>query len=280
MSFSYFEIVPEVPLIHIIDVGAMLLGTEPLVYRSLVERGVATVIGFEPVPAECDRLNKELGPTQRFLPYFVGDGTQGTFHLTNASMTSSLYSPNTPLLEQFQNLAELVRVVQTEPVQTTRLDDLGDLISDCDFFKLDIQGAELATFRGGSRVLQQATVIQTEVNFVPLYEKQPLFAEVDIHLRGAGFLFHRFWGISGRSFKPFLINNNINQALSQQLWADAVYVKDFLQLERLGAEKLLKMGCLLHEIFGSYDLAFRTLVAHDNVTGGDFSRKYLQRFVG
>ena len=41
-------------------------------------------------------------------------------------------------------------------------------------------------------------MIHTEVEFVEMYERQPLFAEVDQFLRGNGFVFHRFSSLHGR----------------------------------------------------------------------------------
>ena len=55
--------------------------------------------------------------------------------------------------------------------------------------------------------------MQTEVEFVPLYKKQPLFAEVDIALRELGFVFHRFGGMAGRTMKPLVVTSNPFQVL-------------------------------------------------------------------
>src|SRR5690348_17025075 len=79
--------------------------------------------------------------------------------------------------------------------------------------------------RGGD-VLRGATLVQTEVEFVRLYEKQPLFGDIDLALRSLGYQFHTFLGDEGRCFKPIVLNKNLNQRLRQILWADAVYVKD------------------------------------------------------
>jgi hypothetical protein len=56
-------------------------------------------------------------------------------------------------------------------------------------------------------------VQQTEVEFVPLYTNQPLFAEVDIALRELGFVFHRFGGMAGRTMKPLVVSANPYQVL-------------------------------------------------------------------
>lgn len=47
------------------------------------------------------------------------------------------------------------------------------------------------------------------------------------------------------------------------LWGDAVYVRDFMAFGRLPPAALLKLACILHESYGSFDLAAVALEAHD-----------------
>jgi len=274
--WSLLEFFPEEFQINILDVGAALNKQPP--YQSLVDAGRALIIGFEPNPQECERLKREYGETHRFFPYFVGDGRPAIFHETNWALTGSLYEPNSPLLEKFQNLAEVMRPVATHSVGTTRIDDIVE-IDDVDFIKIDIQGSELAVFQNALRPLSGALLIQTEVEFVELYRGQPMFADVDIFLRAHGFQFHAFDGISGRAFKPLSVKGDINAGFRQALWSDALYVRDWMRLEELDEIKLRKYAVLAHDLLRSYDLAHLVLVALDNKTGGSFAANYLNRFV-
>src|SRR4051794_12522208 len=129
---SLLELFTDNLCIDILDVGAAF-GEEPP-YKSLVDAGRARVLGFEPNREECERLNNAYSPPHRFFPFFVGDGQPATFYETNWSLTGSLYEPNTALLEKFQNLAEVTRLVATHEVATSRVDDIVD-IDDVDFFK-------------------------------------------------------------------------------------------------------------------------------------------------
>jgi FkbM family methyltransferase len=62
-----------------------------------------------------------------------------------------------------------------------------------DLLKLDLQGYELEALRGLGERLAEVRLIFTEVEYVPLYEGQPLFADIDQFLRQAGFrLFHLY----------------------------------------------------------------------------------------
>ena len=97
-------------------------------------------------------------------------------------------------------------------------------------------------------------MIHTEVEFVPLYKEQPLFADIDIFVRSRGFALHKL-KLFGRTFKPLIANNNPYAALSQNLWGDAVYVRDFMAFDRLTPEALLKIAVICHENYESYDLA-------------------------
>jgi FkbM family methyltransferase len=273
--WSLLEYFPGEFQINILDIGASF-GDETPPYQSLVDAGRARIIGFEPNAAECERLNREYGEPHCFFPYFVGDGQPGTFHETNWMLTGSLFEPNSPLLERFQNLAELVTPVATHSVTTTKVDEIIE-IGDVDFFKIDIQGGELAVFQNALQALSGTLVIQTEVEFVELYKGQPMFADVDTFLRGIGFQFHTFNGFGSRSFKPMVVNDNINQGLRQILWSDAIYVKDWMNLTDMDVTKLQKYAVIAHDLLSSYDLAHAVLVALDHNTGSSLAPKYLDQ---
>lgn len=257
--------------IKIIDIGAMSLGREQA-HVKLLRAGKASIVGFEPVEAECEKLNK-LHPAQRYLPHAVGSGEEAELRECNYAMTSSLYEPNTPLLEIFQALAELTTVVKRTKLQTRRLDDLPEVAAP-DYVKMDVQGAELDILRGAQRTLSSVLVVHTEVAFVPMYRDQPLFADVDAELRRHGFMFHRFMGIAGRAFKPFVKDNNLGETFSQQLWADAVYVRDLMRLDALMPDQLLKLALIVNECYVSFDLAAYVLRQHDRMTGGTLGRDF------
>jgi FkbM family methyltransferase len=233
--FSLIEMLGRaMPQLSIVDVGALWVQGESRPYDPLLKKGGGRVVGFEPVQAECDRLNGLGMKNQTYLPYFIGDGGAGTFYNCKFSQTSSLLEPNMALLRRFQHLAELTAPQSTEAVTTKRLDDIPEIAS-VDYLKLDVQGAEVLVLRGGERLLQGAVCIHTEVCFAPLYKGQALFAEIDQELRRQGFLFHTFAGMSGRAFKPLAPSPDPSQPFRQLLWGDAVYVRDFTRLSELSA---------------------------------------------
>jgi FkbM family methyltransferase len=263
--------------IKILDVGAMIIDNQLPDYQALLKPGVSKVIGFEPNEEECQKVNQSCTGDCLFLPYFIGDGSEQTFNLCNCNETSSLYEPNTNLKEKFHGLSESSQVIERAAVSTKRLDDI-DEVQGADYLKIDVQGAEVDVFNGAENLLADIMVIHTEVEFIPLYINQPLFAEVDQTLRKNGFLFHKFFRgrIGGRVFKTLIINNNVSRRVNQMLWADVIYVKNFMDYDRIPAEKLLKLAVILHDVYGSYDMVHYILAQYDKHRSSKFAEQYLQ----
>lgn len=259
------------PPIKIVDVGAMDLGETA--FARLLDIPTATIVGFEPNPEECAKLNASPSSGRRYLPYFIGDGSKRTFHWCEWAATSSLYPPNRRLLDRFTNLPELVRVKGTEEVQTTRLDDIPE-IAGADFIKIDVQGAALDVLRGGAETVRRALVLECEVEFVPLYEGEPLFAEVDLEMRKLGFLFHKFTGLASRTFAP--LKRRADAAPTGQiLWTDAIYVRSFLDFGSLAPSELLKIALILERAYGSRDFALHAIQHYDAKTNAGLWERYV-----
>jgi hypothetical protein len=130
-------------------------------------------------------------------------------------------------------------------------------------------------FRNATKRLADCVVIQTEVEFLPMYVQQPLFSDVDQFLRQHGFLFHRFYSLDSRTIKPFLLNNDVYAGGSQVFAADAIFVRDFLKLEALDDEKLLVMAVVMHDIYKSFDLVLRLLLEYDRRNKTQFAVRYM-----
>ena len=142
---------------------------------------------------------------------------------------------------------------------TKRLDDISE-IKNLDFLKIDVQGSELSVFRSGRHKLAEAIVIQTEVSFLPLYEHQPLFAEIDLELRSQGFIPHTFAAVKRWAIAPLMINSDPYQGLNQLLEADVVYVRDFSRAEVLTDEQLKHLALISHHCYRSFDLTLRCVL--------------------
>jgi protein O-GlcNAc transferase len=263
--------------LHCVDVGELQIadGADPWI--SWAQEGYAEVLGFEPIQEECVKLNKlaiaSCGRI-RYLPIGLGDGKEHTLHITNAPMTSSLFPPARSTVDLFGALGDLMQVVSEERIKTHRLDDIKEADS-TDFLKLDVQGAELMIMENASKALESASLIQCEVEFIELYEGQPLHADVDSFLRTQGFCFLRFAYIMGRPFKPLQYSSNPNAGMSQMLWADAIYIRDFRKLKRWTDRQLRASAFLLHTLYDAFDLTHLILKEVDRREESELASLYL-----
>ena len=271
--FNFLEL--EQPL-RCLDGGAMDLRGQPEPWVRWAQEGCAVVIGFEPQQQECDRLNQTVAHLQgavRYLPVALGDGQEHILHITNIPMTSSLFAPARATVDLFPGLGEWMQVERQERVRTQQLDGLAEA-RQADFLKLDVQGAELMVLKGARATLADVAVVQCEVAFLELYEGQPLMADVDAFLRSEGFCFLKFATLMGRPFKPLRLEASPLKAISQTLWADGVYVRDFRQRAHWSSRQLKVAAFLLHELYKAPDLVCLLLGELDARQGSDWQGMY------
>jgi FkbM family methyltransferase len=265
----------DIPAIHVVDIGAMSEGDER--YAGLVRQGLARVTGFEPNPHQLKLLQARSGPYS-YLPYCLGDGRPATIHVTRYPGCTSLYEPDPAVINLFTAMGAEeggnFHVIQKLPIATRRLDDIPN-VSPAHLIKLDVQGAELDVLRHGTATLAGALVIECEVEFLPLYKGQPLFGDVCGLLTAQGFVLHKLIDVSGRCLRPIVMGDNRYAPISQLLWADAVYVRDFSRLERFGDAELLEAAVILHEVYFSYDLAAYLLREYDRRRATELANRYV-----
>lgn len=259
--------------IKVVDVGANPIDGQPP-YAPLMSTGQADIVGFEPNPAALAELLAKKGPNETYMPFAVGDGQRHTLHICQAPGMTSLLEPNENVLKLFHGFSDWGRVMGTEEIDTVRLDDIPET-NGVDYLKIDIQGGELMVFQSAPRRLADALVIHTEVEFLPLYKGQPLFSDVDSFLRSQGFVLHRFEPLVSRAMKPILVNNSPYAPFKQTIWADAIFVRSFLNLSGLDRTELLKLSTILHDCYQAYDLVHVLLSEHDRRSGNGLAPAYL-----
>lgn len=178
----------ETPRPLIVDGGANR-GETVAILRGLFPD--ARIHAFEPIPELADGIRKRFADDRELVVHRAALAAQGgllRFHQLRQDMTSSALRPSA-----------LKRRYHGEQVDVQReLDVLALPLSDVvqepiDVLKLDLQGYELEALKGLGEKLRDVRTILSEVEFVPLYDRQPLFADVDAFLRAAGFrLFHLY----------------------------------------------------------------------------------------
>ncbi|MGR4880181.1 FkbM family methyltransferase [Streptomyces sp. LARHCF249] len=260
---------------HVVDIGANPIDGDPP-YRDMLAAGLCRVTGFEPQPDALAELERRKGPHETYLPDALGDGGAHTLHVAASSGMTSIFRPDPSRLGLFNGFSEWGRVREEVQVSTRRLDDV-DAVDAFDLLKIDIQGAELMVFQGGRRKLAEAVAVHTEVSFVPLYENQPVFGDVDQELRGQGFLPHAFAAVKRWPIAPVVFGGDFRQARHQLLEADVVYVRDFGHPESMTDEQLKQLALVGHHVYGSTDLAYHCLrqLSLRKVVGPDAPNRFL-----
>jgi FkbM family methyltransferase len=223
------------------------------------------IYGFDADEDACEIANNDLTTRninwiEKHIPFGLADTVgEKTLYVTKAPMCSSLYEPNEPFLNRFQSLAELAGLDFTIEIETTTLDDFcqEEGIEEIDFLQIDVQGADLDVLKGGNKIVNNSVLgIQIEVEFSPLYYRQPLFSEVDIYLRELGFtLFDLTKAYCYRKISP--IYSSLRQG--QILWGDAFYLQDLIaptgKISLKNPEKILKLACISDILnFSDYSL--------------------------
>lgn len=262
------------PPVAVVDVGASSLGQDTEPYAPLLKAKLAQVTGFEPDAQALQVLRAQTaGDTHRFLPHVVGNGATAVFHATEWPLCSSLLEPNRPVLDRYHALGSLVQEKSRQPVQTVRLDDF-IAAGGMDLLKIDVQGGEQLVFDGAAQRLDECLMVWTEVEFVPLYRTQPLFADIDQQLRRHGLQFLCLAGVATRSLASWPQGARGPQR-AQMVWGDAIYVPGPERLDRLDAGAAAKLALLAHHVAGAFDLCHAALQRLDAVAGTQWAGTYL-----
>jgi FkbM family methyltransferase len=271
---SFYEIFSflDLPDINIVDVGASPIDGKPP-YQSLKDINRARIYGFEPNIEQYQHLLEQITEKETFFPHALGDGNLATLNFYKAPGMTSLLKPDYQILDYFHGFSEWAEIVGQEVMQTHRLDDIEE-ITTIDYIKLDVQGGEMDIIQNGKNKISSALVIHTEVNFIPFYEGQALFAELDQILRELGFYLHTFMPLKNRSFKPLIVDDSIYSGINQVLWTDAIYVKKFTDFSQLSSENLVKIAIIMHDLYKSYDLSLLALQKLDQKEKLDFCEVY------
>jgi FkbM family methyltransferase len=166
----------------LIDVGANK-GQFSLVARSLFPQ--IEIHAFEPLERERKLLASVVSQPINIYATALGE-TEGeaTFFVTSRADSSSLLKPGNG-----QKAAYGVTLSSTISVPVSRLDDVLDpaKLPRPIFLKADVQGGELAVFKGATKCISSLGAIYCEASFEELYDGQPLVDEVVSFLNKAGF---------------------------------------------------------------------------------------------
>lgn len=172
------------------------------------EASIVNVL-YEADPAcidEIENLNRDRAARVVVLNECVsGAGGTRTFCDSHDGYGSSLLEANADLsnlyipahwIDYDYTVYEAISARSRRQVDTKTLDQIAAERGDVplpDFISLDTQGTELEILQGSPAALAAALCVVTEVEFVTLYENQPLFGDVCSFLTRRGFVFARFF---------------------------------------------------------------------------------------
>lgn len=156
-----------------------------------------SMISFEPLPdahSELVRTAKTSGRRWMVGPAVALSDTTGsaTFHVTEASTSSSLHEPR----ESFVGHTPQVTVAKRIEVKTERLDAFASMIELAGkraFLKIDVQGGEAAVLTGATAILPQLHGVLSELSLVELYAGQAPALEVHQLITDGGFELWDIW---------------------------------------------------------------------------------------
>ena len=234
--------------------------------------GALRYYGFDADEAECRLLNetKQLSGKAKYLPYALSDKIgEEKFYLTETEGASSFYKPNYSIANRYY-FNEYYKIKKELILKTTTLQKVfADEKIDPDFMKIDTQGFELNILKGAGEYLDDVLAMEIEVEFLPFYEGQPLFSDVDSFARAKGFeLFdlNRYWGKR--------VNMAKDQANRGQIaFADAIYFRSagsFYALYKNSdkkKEKLMKIVSMF-VLYGFFDAAIEYIKHPDSPLTG------------
>ena len=260
--------------VHVVDIGANPIeGDAP--YKGLLDAGYARVTGFEPQPEALAALNARKSAAEIYHPEVLGSGEAAVLRLYEHSGFASLFDIRADVarLLGFQRGTKPVGTLQ---IRTARLDDL-EAVAAIDFLKIDVQGSELSIIRNGKTKLSAAVLVQTEVRFVPLYQDEPSFGDLERELRSQGFMFHDFAFLKRQPLRSRSAKELRPRTFRQVVDGDAFFIRDLTQAGQFTDAQLWRLALLAEAVVRSPNLAVFCLdaLADRGVIAADAALRYL-----
>jgi len=262
---------------NIMEIGARPTGVNEPHLLILEEFPSSNYIGFEIDEQECEKWNQNTPANYHFYPSAIGKTEeQRLLYITQQPYCTSLYRPNHSLIDLYSAL-EAARLQRISTVKTVSLDyfTATNKIASVDLLKMDIQGAELDALSGGIKLLKTCLAVIAEVEFRQIYLGQPLFGDICKFMEEHDFIFFRFVDkLAGVTLRGVTINNDPGHA-TQQLWSDALFIRNPASFPSLNPESLLKLA-YIGSLYQCLDVTFHCLNSFDQKTASNLTRQLFE----
>jgi len=152
------------------------------------------IVMFEPDERSYDDLIKNKQDNSYLVFNYALSSKDETkkLYLTKKPECTSLYKPNMKYHNKFPN-SQRWEIIKTINVGCKSLKTIYKEVGEYDFIKIDTQGSELDILEGAIGGGMETTLgIESEVEFLELYEKQPLFGDMCKFMIDNGFEFYDF----------------------------------------------------------------------------------------
>ena len=214
---------------------------------------------FEADKEECEHLNRSPHPYKAFsaFPYFIGKKSgRVIFNLYKRRGESSLFKPGKRFKQLFGG--DRFAVEKEVEVVSASLDKVyrKEAIDLPDFLKLDTQGSELGILEGAESIVANACMVEVEVEFLEMYEGQPLFHDVLKFMSERGFellYLNRVFGQRDPVFE--------GKSRGQLIFGDALFGRREDRLTKFSNARIVKYIILLIN-YGHIDFAYHLLTLH------------------
>ena len=268
-----------------------LLGGRPLTVVDAGARNGFTLLpqlhafmnmyAFEPDTQSVDKLRKHYASAPfrntAVLDIALSDKSgKAKFYQTNHPSMSSLLRSDTANMRRYTGrmkdsgswIKDIDVRAETE-VTTETLDYFAasQQISYIDFLKLDTQGSELNILHGAADLLRNKNigVVYTEVMFVPMYEGQSCFTEIDLWMRHCGYVLAdlRMYP-EVAEYLDRSTSGRVHEKPHAGLGGDAIYIP----LDKASVKQPASIAILLAAL-GYFSLAEDMLQAHSLLSAAE-----------
>lgn len=206
------KLITNTPIKTVIDIGAHHGRYSEAIVKAIDD---VSIYMFEPFPNSFEHLKKNnlLAKHKMYEMAISNFNGKSIFYSNVSDETNSLL----PSIETHSHIDVLTENKSIIEVEVITLDTFcaNNNIDIVDVLKIDVQGNTLNVLKGASKFLSQGSinVIQSEVEFLPIYKDQSLYHHVTGYLEEFGYTLYSIYNL----------HYDINNRLS---WADALYYKN------------------------------------------------------